>query len=81
VTEKAQIKQWSVFQESAAQEAVSRLVKLYEDKGYYSAKIHFKTKAVEGRADQIQLIFKIQDFEKAAIKRIQFLNNTPGFVI
>ncbi len=68
------VKQWSILDVNKVKEDVGLVQKHYEDKGFYLAKVAFVVKATP-KADEVELIYKINDYEKVQIKRITFLNN------
>src|SRR5262249_46472684 len=47
--------------------------KHYEEKGFYLAKVSFDIKKV--KPDEVELVYKINDYDKVQIKKITFLNN------
>lgn len=78
--EKIKVKEWSILDLNKIQADVEILQKFYEEKGFYLAKIKFEVKPIqeegkEGQEDQVELIYRISDFDKIQIKKITFLNN------
>lgn len=73
--EVVKVKQWSILDFNKVKEDISLIQKHYEDKGYYLAKVSFNVKPIEGKADQVALTYRINDYEKVQIKKITFLNN------
>lgn len=67
------IKEWSILDVNRVKDDVALIQKHYEDKGFYLAKVSFAVRQLKG--DEIELIYKINDYEKVQIKRITFLNN------
>ncbi len=67
------IKEWSILDINKVREDVALIQKHYEEKGFYLAKVSFEVKPIKG--DEVQLIYKINDYEKVQIKKITFLNN------
>ncbi len=47
--------------------------KHYEDKGFYLAKVSYDLKMV--KPDEVELTYKVNDYDKIQIKKITFLNN------
>ncbi|NDD92719.1 outer membrane protein assembly factor BamA, partial [bacterium] len=55
---------------------VAGLQKHYEEKGYYLARVSYRVEPIKNeKADEVRLVFQIQDFDKVEIKKITFLNN------
>ena len=69
------IKQWSILDVNKVKEDVGLIQKHYEDKGFYLARVSFEVKKTD-KPDEVQLIYKINDYDKVQIKRITFLNNS-----
>ncbi|MBI2712635.1 MAG: outer membrane protein assembly factor BamA [Bdellovibrio sp.] len=67
------VKDWSIFDVNKVKEDVGLIQKHYEEKGYYLAKVSFEVK--EGDTGEVDLIYKVNDYEKVQIKKITFLNN------
>lgn len=67
------VKQWSILDTNKINDDLSFLLKHYEDKGYYLTKISYETKEV--KKGEVELIYKVNDYEKVQIKKITFLNN------
>ena len=67
------VKEWSILDINKVKEDVSLIQKHYEDKGFYLAKVNFSV--VQTKPDEVELTYKISDYEKVQIKRIIFLNN------
>jgi outer membrane protein insertion porin family len=67
------IKEWSILDVNKVKEDTALIQKHYEDKGFYLARVTFDVRQV--KEDQIELVYKINDYEKVEIKKITFLNN------
>ena len=67
------VKEWSILDVAKVREDVALLQKHYEDKGFYLAKVNFELKTVS--PEEVEVIYKVNDYEKVQIKRITFLNN------
>jgi outer membrane protein insertion porin family len=52
---------------------VALIQKHYEDKGFYLAKVQFDVKQI--KPDEVELVYRVNDYDKVQIKRITFLNN------
>ncbi|MEO5970544.1 MAG: outer membrane protein assembly factor BamA [Bdellovibrionia bacterium] len=68
------IKEWSILDVNKVKEDVGLIQKHYEEKGFYLAKVAYEIKPAD-KPDQVELIFKINDYDKVQIKKITFLNN------
>ena len=69
------LREWAILDLNKVKEDVGRLQKHYEEKGFYLAKVSFELKKDPKKPDEEELVFKINDYEKVQIKKIQFLNN------
>lgn len=67
------VKEWSILDVNKVKEDVALLQKHYEEKGFYLAKVGFDVKTT--KADEVELVYKINDYDKVQIKKITFLNN------
>jgi outer membrane protein insertion porin family len=67
------LKQWAILDINKVKEDEALIQKHYEDKGFYLAKVSFEIKPIQ--PDQVELIYRINDYDKVQIKKITFLNN------
>ena len=67
------IKQYSILDVNAAKVDVSALQKYYEEKGFYLASIDYQVKEIN--KENIELIYKIREYQKVKVKKIIFLGN------
>lgn len=67
------VKEWSILDINKVKNDVNLIQKHYEDKGYYLAKVTFSVR--QTGADEVQLSYRINDYDKVQIKKIIFLNN------
>ncbi|MGK5081830.1 outer membrane protein assembly factor BamA [Bdellovibrionota bacterium FG-1] len=67
------VKEYSILDINKVREDVALLQKHYEDKGFYLAKVSFEVKP--GKSGEVDLTYKINDYDKVQIKKITFLNN------
>ncbi|MBX9767721.1 MAG: outer membrane protein assembly factor BamA, partial [Bdellovibrionales bacterium] len=68
------IKQFEILNYATIQTAVQKLEKLYEEKGFFLAKV--KSKVEENpQGETVSLTFQIEENEKVKVKRITFLGN------
>jgi outer membrane protein insertion porin family len=73
LAEVTKIKEWSILDINKVKEDSALIQRHYEEKGFYLAKVSFEVRAVKD--DEVQLVYKINDYEKVQIKKITFLNN------
>ena len=74
IREATGIKAFEVLNMNKVREATEKIQKLYEDKGYFLARITPRIdNVVEG--ETVKLTFDIQENEKVKVKRITFLGN------
>jgi outer membrane protein insertion porin family len=67
------VKEWSILDVNKVKEDVSLIQKHYEEKGFYLAKVSFDLKS--SKPNEVELIYRINDYDKVQIKKITFLNN------
>ncbi|MEK6580456.1 MAG: outer membrane protein assembly factor BamA, partial [Bdellovibrionota bacterium] len=67
------LKEWAIFDVNKVREDTALIQKHYEEKGFYLAKVSFSVKL--GKAGEVELTYKVNDYEKVQIKKITFLNN------
>jgi len=67
------VKEFSILDFNKVKDDVGLIQKHYEDKGFYLAKVSFDIKHV--KPDEVELTYKINDYEKVQIRKITFLNN------
>ncbi len=67
------VKEYSILDVNKVKEDVNLIQKHYEDKGFYLAKVSFEIKPV--KPDEVELTYKVSDYDKVEIKKITFLNN------
>lgn len=67
------IKEWSILDINKVKEDIALIQKHYEDKGFYLAKVGYTLH--QTKPNEVELIYKVSDFEKVQIKKIIFLNN------
>ncbi len=68
------IKSYEILDMAKVREAVQKLQKLYEDKGFFLARISTDTK--QGKDNTASLTFHIVENEKVKVAKIRFLGNT-----
>jgi outer membrane protein insertion porin family len=67
------VKEYSILDVNRVKEDVALIQKHYEDKGFYLAKVSFEVKPVKD--DEVELVYRVNDYDKVEIKKITFLNN------
>ncbi len=68
------IKAFEILNLSKVQKGIEKIQKIYEDKGYYLARISYETKKMP-RKDGVDLKFKIEENDRVTVKKITFLGN------
>jgi outer membrane protein insertion porin family len=68
------LKAFEIFNKNKLKDGLEKMQKLYEDKGYYLAKI---TPVVTDIAanDQVSLLIKVEENDKVKVKKIHFIGN------
>jgi outer membrane protein insertion porin family len=70
------VKEWSILDVSKVKEDIALIQKHYEDKGFFLAKVNYVIRTPNPeKPDEVELTYKISDYEKVQIKKITFLNN------
>lgn len=72
--EAVSIKPYEILNMSKIREATDKLEKLYEDKGYFLARISYKIEKGK-EPDTVKLVFDIRENDKVRVKRITFIGN------
>lgn len=67
------VKEWSILDFNKVKEDTAIIQKYYEDKGFYLTKVAYEVKPIKD--DEVELVYKINDYDKIQIKKITFLNN------
>jgi outer membrane protein insertion porin family len=68
------LKAYEILNMNKIREATEKLQKLYEDKGYFLARISPRIETVT-EGESVKLTFDIQENEKVKVKRVTFLGN------
>lgn len=74
LTEAAQLKAFEILNMNKIREATEKMQKLYEDKGFFLARIVPVVEPVK-EGESVRINFDIQENEKVKVKRITFLGN------
>lgn len=69
------VKTYDLYDENLVRESVRKLTKLYEDKGFYLAKINYETRYSKSR-EEVELLFNVREYDKVRVRKITFLGNT-----
>lgn len=68
------VKQYEILNMSKLREGIDKLQKMYEDKGYFLAKIDMKVEDIK-KDESVRLVFSVRENEKVKVKKITFLGN------
>ena len=68
------IKAYQLLNMTKVKEAIDKVQKLYEDKGFFLAKVDAEVETVT-KDETVRLIFKIRENDKVKVKKITFLGN------
>ncbi len=68
------IKAYQLLNVAKVKEAVEKIQKLYEDKGFFLAKVEFDVQDV-AKDETVRLVFKVHENDKVKVKKITFLGN------
>ena len=69
------LKPYQIQDISKIQKAQEKLQKLYEDKGFFLAKVGFRFEQVGNDGDRVRLVFEIEENDKVKVKTINFIGN------
>lgn len=74
IADAAGLKSYQLLNMAKVKESVEKIQKLYEDKGFFLAKVDYEV--VELKKDEsVNLIFKVKENDKVKVKKITFLGN------
>lgn len=68
------LKAYEILDMNRVKEATQKLLKLYEDKGFFLARAETELQTVE-KNESVRLVFKIKENDKVKVKKITFLGN------
>lgn len=68
------IKAYQLLNMTKVKEAVEKVQKLYEDKGFFLAKVEAEVQVLK-KDETVRLVFKIRENDKVKVKKITFLGN------
>lgn len=72
--EVANIKPYQILDNSVLKEAIEKIEKLYEDKGFFLARVNVQVKEVVP-GETVNVLFDINENDKVIVKKIKFLGN------
>lgn len=73
ILEKIKTKKFNILDINTIKEDILNIQKLYEEKGYYLANASYDL--TKNEFDNLDLTFKIQEYDKVRVKKIYFLGN------
>lgn len=73
--EAVELKPYQILDVSTIQKAQEKLSKLYEEKGFFLAKVSYKFEPIGKDEDRVRLVFEIEENDKVKVKRINFIGN------
>lgn len=73
--EAVELKPYQILDISTIQKAQEKLDKLYEEKGFFLAKVSYKFEVIGKDEDRVRLVFDIEENDKVKVKRINFIGN------
>ncbi len=68
------IKQYTILDQNKLREAVDKMSKVYEDKGFFLARIQTKVEDVKP-GEEVKVTFDVKENDKVKVKKITFLGN------
>ena len=74
IKEVVKIKEYSIVDLNAIKETKEKILKLYEQKGFFLAQVKH-TLVVDAKANEADLTFHIEELDKVKIRKIQFIGN------
>ncbi len=72
--ETAALKPYEILNMAKIREAVDKMEKMYEDKGFFLARVNFKIEP-QKEPDNVKLTFEIKENDKVKVKRVSFIGN------
>ncbi|PIP90055.1 MAG: outer membrane protein assembly factor BamA [Bdellovibrionales bacterium CG12_big_fil_rev_8_21_14_0_65_38_15] len=71
--DKVKTRPFAILDVSTIQSDVIALQKLYEEKGFYLASVHFRV--VQINDENVELVYDIKEYDKVRVKKVAFLGN------
>ncbi|MCC6276562.1 MAG: outer membrane protein assembly factor BamA [Oligoflexia bacterium] len=72
--EAAQLKSYTILDHNKLRETVDKLNKLYEEKGFFLARIKYRLEDVKPN-EEVRVVFDIKENDKVRVKKVTFLGN------
>ncbi len=69
------VKPYEMLNVSKIRQSLTKMAKVYEDKGFFLARVNYKLEDIEP-GETVRLVFDIEENEKVRVKRITILGNT-----
>lgn len=70
------LKEWNIYHEGKVLDDVRLLLKHYEEKGYFLARVHHVVEPIDNDRNEVRLKYLIEDQDKVTIRNIRFIGNT-----
>lgn len=74
LAEAAGLKTYQILNMAKIKEAVEKIQKLYEDKGFFLAKVSYQVEDIK-KDESVKVTFRVLENEKVKVKKITFLGN------
>lgn len=74
LTEPSGIKAYQILNEAKIHEAVEKIQKVYEDKGFFLAKVDSRIEDIK-KDESVKVVFTIREGEKVKVKKVVFVGN------
>lgn len=71
--DKVKTKAYAILDVSTIQSDVIALQKLYEEKGFYLASVHYSINQLN--EENVELVYEIKEYDKVRVKKVSFLGN------
>ena len=68
------IKAYEILNVAKIRQSITKIQKLYEDKGFFLAQINYKLEEME-KGETVRLVFNIEENDKVKVKKINILGN------
>ncbi|MFB6351264.1 MAG: outer membrane protein assembly factor BamA, partial [Bradymonadaceae bacterium] len=75
LTEKVTLEPHTILDVAEVKENVEKIRKAYVDKGFYLAEVDYEIKRPEKLANQVIVVYTIQEYHKVQVKKISLLGN------
>lgn len=68
------LREYAILDVNKVKEDIALIQKHYEEKGFYLARVSYETRPT-ATPDEVELIYRVSDFDKVRIKKVTFINN------